>query len=1326
MGQIIVTKPDSSTWGLNSTGSTTTVVKAEQRKSLLSEDIISMTVESAVPLLFDLGDKIKLYGNTYILNALPRLTKAGNRKFTYDITWESRQYDLLKAIFMDEAVDGISISSDFSLTGQLSVFMGILINNLNRVYGSGVWILGDCPTTDYLTLTFSNENCLGALQRLCSEDSFNCEFEIIESLSGSCTINVKEAIGQNILQAYEYGKGKGLYSLTRETVSNKNIITRLYAFGSSKNLKSDYRGFAQRLKLAANDQSYIEDASAKAAFGQIEGAQTFEDIYPHRVGTVTGLGDSVTKFIDSGMDFDLNETSGGETLYLLPGVSAKIHFNTGKLAGYEFEISSYTHSTKTFQLKSFKDERGQVFPDPATAAFQITAGDKYVILDIVLPQSYIDTAEADLLAAAQDYLSKNSQPRVQYSLSIDELFLISLYPGSTIVNVYAPGDYLSVKDTDIGVDKLIRVKSIVRDVLRPYKYSLVLSDVVETSLLQRLIASTKESEKTISLNRLNDVARAKRSWQSTRELLDLIFDTDGYFDGSNIKPNSIETLMLSVGTRSQQFTTNVLIEPNYEGDGNAVKVNPGTLSHYAIEEAIRDWDVSGAEVELLNSGAYFIYAKCARSGSAATILLSQSQIKVDQDTSFYHFLMGMMHALDVPTDTRWISLTYGATAINGRFIKTGMIVSQDGLTWFDLDAGEIGGKIKFQSGKYDDQVEANITDAHLLAQASTYGKTLYRDPTFVSSYNGLTAYNNLGNGSVVLSLGDESDSPNHGTPGRDVVCAYTSGMGGAEPDFGGVYFATPTRASAVFITRLVAKIPVGRAISFYSNAYGTGGVQKWLTGTAGTGKFEEYVCYVKCGVSGTFSSTNFFAVSGGADASFSWVIAFGTVYDLAGSDIPLIDSKDNTKTVIDGGLITTGRVEVGSGALGAANAGISGMNTEAAAEDNIRMWGGASWADRFAAPFQVRDDGRVIASKGVIAGWTIDTDAIYTGTKKTSAGYTSNGVTIAANGSIRAKYFEINTDGLAKFESVDSILKSTYVGAGDLSGTVVNVQPNVAETPRIDRMDFSGSSGGGDIQCNGVAQALEVGGDLAMALMGFVSLYYSDFSAAGVAITEDGYSIYFESLSGNFSSAPSFNFSYGDVTADVSTTHAYAAGQKRIDKITLSGTGGLANVICDGLNKLASFNGTLTLTAQDFVATHAAAFLSGGVILTSNANELFFESTVAGVNFSGSTSIGNQSNFYRGSLKLRGNELWENDEDSDTYGHVVINRVGYNGGTRKLRHLIIGNGQGKYIAYFLGTATGGHAILYAERFFLPNIPSSSTGLPSGSVYRDGTTLKIVP
>ena len=67
----------------------------------------------------------------------------------------------------------------------------------------------------------------------------------------------------------------------------------------------------------------------------------------------------------------------------------------------------------------------------------------------------------------------------------------------------------------------------------------------------------------------------------------------------------------------------------------------------------------------------------------------------DADANNYYFLVGILNSIDAVTNTRMLSLSYGFSTINGRFITTGRIQSADGNTYFDLDDGEIGGRIVF-------------------------------------------------------------------------------------------------------------------------------------------------------------------------------------------------------------------------------------------------------------------------------------------------------------------------------------------------------------------------------------------------------------------------------------------------------------------------------------------------------------------------------------------------------------------------------------------------------------------------------------------------------
>lgn len=50
-------------------------------------------------------------------------------------------------------------------------------------------------------------------------------------------------------------------------------------------------------------------------------------------------------------------------------------------------------------------------------------------------------------------------------------------------------------------------------------------------------------------------------------------------------------------------------------------------------------------------------------------------------------------------------------------------------------------------------------------------------------------------------------------------------------------------------------------------------------------------------------------------------------------------------------------------------------------------------------------------SSALIAGWNFDEESIYTGTKKITDGYSTNGITLAGNGGIHAPDFYINSDG---------------------------------------------------------------------------------------------------------------------------------------------------------------------------------------------------------------------------------------------------------------------------------------------------------------------------
>lgn len=706
---IIITKPNGSRVPMESRATATAINAAKQTWALNAEDTIAITVVSPFPQSYGIGDVITVFGRDYRLNRLPKVSKTGMQEYQYDLEFEGIQYDLMRVTYdvnINTTNNQLQDIQGDSLTGDLKRFMEVLISNANRVF-PGKWALGVCPETDGdNTLTFSeSDNCLSVLQTLCSEDKFGVEFEI-ERVNGVYVINIKKTIGQTLPFVLEYGKGKGLYSISRENVSSSNIVTRLKVYGSTENITSKYR--ADRLCMYGKDKasSYIEKADAVAKYGIFEGRKNF-DIKPTFTGKVSSVVDGdVLSFIDTSFPFDINaKNASGETLYLIPGVSAKVHFNSGNLAGYEFEVHAYDHATHKFTLVKQTDDRGNVFPSETSPAFQISPNDTYKVLDIAYSRDIEEDAEKKLAEEGNKYYDQNSQPKVQYSVNVTKAFIenkLALSDG--ITNVFAPGDYLPIKDDEIGVDKSIRIKSFTRNVLDPYDYSLTISDTqTKGDITTRVISDLVDIDKVLTINNLKDPAQARANWRSSREVLNMVFDpeTGGYYK-DKITPESVDTMMLSVGAKSMQFgLINTVFEPNFNGNPNLFKWKGGVLTHYTIDpDKARSWVLADGTTALQQNVPYYIYAVCNRDNSAGTMSISTTQHKVEESPNVYFFLIGILGSIDADTKVRAISLTYGFTTINGRFIKTGRIESADGTTYFDLDQSEIGGRIVFtQNGQ---------------------------------------------------------------------------------------------------------------------------------------------------------------------------------------------------------------------------------------------------------------------------------------------------------------------------------------------------------------------------------------------------------------------------------------------------------------------------------------------------------------------------------------------------------------------------------------------------------------------------------------------------
>lgn len=474
-------------------GTFNTVVKVDDGtvrvQKLLGENYIKLNQVYNDVADIEIGDYITWETENYYVNSLPNVNKISGNQFHHEVTFEHEMYDMAKVQFMTGG------ESDFYLIGDLETFIDLIVTNMNRVYGGSTWAKGTVTASQkdtYKNLHFSRENCLAVLQRLC--DEYSGEFSVT-----SKTISFVDTVGNVTGLSFSYGSGNGLRSISRQSVNNANIVTRLYAYGSNKNLDYNYRSGKRRLEFETGGNNYVEKNTA--TYGTIEYTEYFEDVYPHRTGSISTINTSnVFMFTDGSMDFNVNS-------YLIGGVTPKVHFQTGDLAGFEFEISAYAPTGKTFTILPYTDEYVQTIPN---TTLKPAIGDQYVITDITMPTSYITTAESLLLSMATAYLNANCEPIVTYQVGPDWRFL-----KASGVTLFA-GDEITIVDSDLGINTTTRITSLTQKLWSPYQYDIEVSNNIQMSLIQRLYAGQRDQILKNEISNVGDIYKTQWGWYTQR------------------------------------------------------------------------------------------------------------------------------------------------------------------------------------------------------------------------------------------------------------------------------------------------------------------------------------------------------------------------------------------------------------------------------------------------------------------------------------------------------------------------------------------------------------------------------------------------------------------------------------------------------------------------------------------------------------------------------------------------------------------------------------------------------------------------------------------
>lgn len=643
-------------------------LQTEFNEVLMGVDEINCNIISPVPLLLELDDYVIFRNENYFIDIIPENTTIDSDSNQYNIVFKHPKFRL-NADFISHLGD-----TQFTYFGDAHAFMELLLDCIHTFDPD--YTLGEIEPTEQVFISFDGNTYLQALGIIA--EAFGLEFKIRGKV-----IDLKKQIGTDTALTFEYGRGKGLYSLTRKAISDENVINKVYGFGSDQNIDYTYRGGAKRLTF---EGGFL---TAVTPYGLRAGIYTNDKIKPERTAPVTGIepivGNSFAIY-DNSLDFDIRD-------YFQEGTVPKVIFKTGELAGgeQEFEITGYNHVTKKISLSLFKGSDGYVVPN---STFMVAVGDQFSFIDMNQPAAYVVDAENRLLIETQAFLDENKIPKVAYDLPIDPKYIRTTGASLRV------GDLVTIIDSRHGVNHKLRIVGIRVSLADENQIKVTIANFVPYTFEERVIASAINNQKEIK-----EVVRGwkesmKRSAINLRALQDSIFDTDGTFDTSKMNIGVLSTALGIFGVRSQNLSlSGIIFKPNYGGNANSFQVTNGQLIHheFSVPSGGNVWIMDGVtSTELEPTDLYYVYAKCSRTTLTGEFVVTTDQIGVEDIVGQYYFLVGVLYPVN--EGYRDYDDTYGVTRIAGRTIEGGIIKSRAGGLEINLETGEVKGTITVLGG----------------------------------------------------------------------------------------------------------------------------------------------------------------------------------------------------------------------------------------------------------------------------------------------------------------------------------------------------------------------------------------------------------------------------------------------------------------------------------------------------------------------------------------------------------------------------------------------------------------------------------------------------
>ena len=332
---------------------TTLINEGCKRKfTLMKEDYIMLKFSLENPIYFKLGSYVECnFGLFEMCDLQKPAFNTNTAGYDYELRLDAYYWKWKNKIFK-YTPETTGQEASWNLTAPLDVQAGIVLRNLKALgytYKGQDFVFSIDSTVENKSqlMSYDNINILDACFEMAKK--WDCECWVTENIIhfGRCESG----------DAVDFEIGKNVQEMS-QSESRSTYATRIYAFGSTKNIPSDYRpvdetvvvnGVVQRRLMLPEGTPYIDAYPDMTTEEAVEQVVIFDEVYPRRTGIMSDVTtievtdkveneDGTTteekwnayRFRDTGVNFSEK--------YILPGQELRIRFASGLLNGLEFAV----------------------------------------------------------------------------------------------------------------------------------------------------------------------------------------------------------------------------------------------------------------------------------------------------------------------------------------------------------------------------------------------------------------------------------------------------------------------------------------------------------------------------------------------------------------------------------------------------------------------------------------------------------------------------------------------------------------------------------------------------------------------------------------------------------------------------------------------------------------------------------------------------------------------------------------------------------------------------------------------------------------------------